>query len=518
MAGGYDPVTGVISGKGATPGSKVTATINGIKVSDVVKPDGSYSLPALNPKLGSGDAITVTAGNEKVSIKATVVETKSEYNAETGVVSGTGATPGSTVTATLPDGTSVSTVVKPDGTYILPPFSNAPNDGGSIAVDGKPSALIKTPDNTDMSGEYDPKTGTISGTGATPGSTVTATLPDGTQVSAVVKPDGSYSLPTFNPAPVNGQTITIHAGAETTKVVAPDATPMISGYNPATGVITGNGATPGSTVTATLPDGSQVSAIVQPNGSYTLPAFNPAPVNGQTITVHAGTETTTVEAPDTTPIASGYNLVTGVITGTGATPGSTVTATLPDGNSVSATVQPDGSYTLPAFSPAPVNGETITVAAAGETSTIIVDSNAPAMPTVNPTDGDPITGIAEADSIVTIKDATGAVIGTGRADVITGIYSIVPVTIPANGVVLNVTATDAAGNVSATASTTVDSKAPASPTVNPTNGNLITGIAEVGSIVTIKNAAGAVIGTGTALQSLGHTVLCPQQYLQMVQN
>jgi hypothetical protein len=56
--------------------------------------------------------------------------------------------------------------------------------------------------------------------------------------------------------------------------------PATSKYNPKTGIISGNGATPGSTVTATLPDGREISTVVKPNGSYKLPAFIPAPTNG----------------------------------------------------------------------------------------------------------------------------------------------------------------------------------------------------------------------------------------------
>ncbi|WP_272867681.1 Ig-like domain-containing protein [Crenothrix polyspora] len=134
---------------------------------------------------------------------------------------------------------------------------------------------------------------------------------------------------------------------------------------------------------------------------------------------------------------------------------------------------------------------TATVNAAG-------DITPPIVPIINATDGSPITGVAEAGSFVTIKDALGAVIGTGTADAVTGAYSIIPSTVPADGAVLSVIATDAAGNVSPVATTTVDATVPALPTINATDGSPIAGVAEAGSFVTIKDALGAVIGTGTA--------------------
>ena len=72
--------------------------------------------------------------------------------------------------------------------------------------------------------------------------------------------------------------------------------------------MTGSGATPGQTVTATLPNGSSVSAVAGTGGAFTLPAFTPVPANGETISISAPTgvqgqspETGSTEAPDTTP-------------------------------------------------------------------------------------------------------------------------------------------------------------------------------------------------------------------------
>ncbi|WP_241640805.1 Ig-like domain-containing protein, partial [Rosenbergiella epipactidis] len=77
------------------------------------------------------------------------------------------------------------------------------------------------------------------------------------------------------------------------------------------------------------------------------------------------------------------------------------------------------------------------------------------------------------------------------------------VTLPAaqtNGQTLSVTATDATGNVSPAATITApDTTAPAAPTgvAVSDDGATVTGKAEAGSIVTIKDADGITIGSVT---------------------
>ncbi len=74
-----------------------------------------------------------------------------------------------------------------------------------------------------------------------------------------------------------------------------------------------------------------------------------------------------------------------------------------------------------------------------------VDTVKPGIPTINPTDGSPITGTAEAGSTVTITYDDGTLIGTDIANA-NGNYSVTPTTTPADGTHLVATATDAAGN------------------------------------------------------------------------
>ncbi|MBG5641069.1 hypothetical protein GHV63_30475, partial [Pseudomonas aeruginosa] len=79
-----------------------------------------------------------------------------------------------------------------------------------------------------------------------------------------------------------------------------------------------------------------------------------------------------------------------------------------------------------------------------------------------------------------------------------GNWSFTPGTPLANGSVINALAQDAAGNTSGPASTTVDSVAPATPVLDPSNGTVISGTAEAGATVILTDGGGNPIGQATA--------------------
>ncbi|WP_416274058.1 adhesive domain-containing protein [Lactococcus petauri] len=150
------------------------------------------------------------------------------------------------------------------------------------------------------------------------------------------------------------------------------------------------------------------------------------------------------------------------------------------------------------------------------------DTTAPDTPTItnvtgNSTDGYVVTGMAEAGSKVEIKDSTGAVIGSATADG-SGNYSVtLPGSVGSNADI-TATATDAAGNVSApTPGKTpadTDTTAPDAPTItnvtgNSTDGYTVTGTAEAGATVEIKDSTGTVIGSATADGSGNYSVTLP---------
>lgn len=122
------------------------------------------------------------------------------------------------------------------------------------------------------------------------------------------------------------------------------------------------------------------------------------------------------------------------------------------------------------------------------------------------------------NTVKIINPTTGQEIGSGLADS-SGNYSI---TLPTGSVGanadINATATDTAGNVSApTAGKTLadaDTTAPDAPTItnvigNSTDGYTVTGTAEAGAKVEIKDSTGAVIGTATADGSGNYSVTLP---------
>uniref|UniRef100_UPI002B49805A Ig-like domain-containing protein n=5 Tax=Aeromonas caviae TaxID=648 RepID=UPI002B49805A len=140
-------------------------------------------------------------------------------------------------------------------------------------------------------------------------------------------------------------------------------------------------AAPGSTVTLTVTDanGNQqtLTATVQPDGSFSVDVTTPLAEGGYQVTAsvtdpagNTGTATddgsvdttapiVTVNAPDNT------NDNTPTITGTtDAAPGSTVTLTVTDANgnqqTLTATVQPDGSYSADVVTPLPDGGYDVT--------------------------------------------------------------------------------------------------------------------------------------------------------------
>ncbi|MGV8520787.1 Ig-like domain-containing protein, partial [Pseudomonas aeruginosa] len=149
------------------------------------------------------------------------------------------------------------------------------------------------------------------------------------------------------------------------------------------------------------------------------------------------------------------------------------------------------------------NGTVVNVVAqdaAGNSSpgaSVTVDSQAPAAPVLNPSNGTTLSGTAEPGATVTLTDGNGNPIGQATADG-SGNWSFTPGTPLANGTVIVATASDPTGNTSAPASTTVDSVAPAAPVVNPSNGAEISGTAEPGATVTLTDGSGNPIGQVTA--------------------
>jgi Ca2+-binding RTX toxin-like protein len=141
------------------------------------------------------------------------------------------------------------------------------------------------------------------------------------------------------------------------------------------------------------------------------------------------------------------------------------------------------------------------------TGPITPDTTPPAQPTaIFDSIGKVITGIAEAGSVVVVKNANNtSTLGTVTADATTGAYSITLATALINKETVNVTATDAAGNISAIkAIIAPDKTAPIAPTVTlDVTSKIVSGVAEAGSSVTVKDSTGQTLGVVQANATSG---------------
>ncbi|RQN01246.1 YSIRK signal domain/LPXTG anchor domain surface protein, partial [Staphylococcus warneri] len=172
--------------------------------------------------------------------------------------------------------------------------------------------------------------------------------------------------------------------------------------------------------------------------------------------------------------------------------------TFPDGTTATGKTDENDNYVIDKTDNEDLKGgETIPVTATDKdgnesepTTTVVTDTTAPSVPTINPVTSDEtqITGKAEPNSTVTVTFPDGAT-ATGKTHE-NGNYVI---DIPANedlkgGETLPVTATDKDGNESEpTAILAPDPTAPAATTINPVTSDdtQITGKAEPNSTVTV---------------------------------
>ncbi|ABR82076.1 cable pili-associated 22 kDa adhesin protein [Pseudomonas paraeruginosa PA7] len=523
------PDGGSVIGK-AEPGATVGVDSNGDGQPDttvVVGPDGSFEVP-LNPPLTNGETVTVVvtdpAGNSSTPVTAEAPDFPDapQVNASNGsTLSGT-AEAGVTLVITDGNGNPIGQATAdangnwtftpasqlPDGTVVNVVARDAAGNSSpatSITVDGvAPSAPVVEPSNGSE----------LSGT-AEPGSSVTLTDGNGNTIGQVTADaNGNWTLTPSTPLP-DGTVVNVVArdaagnssppASVTVDAIAP-ATPIV---DPSNGTTLSGTAEPDSSVTLTDGNGNPIGQVTADgSGNWTFTPTTPLP-NGTVVNATATDPSGNASAPASvtvdavapaTPVVNPSNGTT--LSGT-AEPGSTVTLTDGNGNPIGQ-VTADGSGNW-SFTPSTAlpNGTVVTATAtdpSGNTSpgaSTTVDSQAPAAPLVDPSNGTTISGSAEPGSTVTLTDGNGDPIGQVTADG-SGNWSFTPITPMADGSVINASATDAAGNTSGQASVTVDGVAPATPTVNLSNGSNLTGTAEPGSTVTLTDGNGNPIAEVTA--------------------
>ncbi|WP_429864539.1 Ig-like domain-containing protein [Enterococcus faecalis] len=364
-------------------------------------------------------------------------------------------------------------------------------------------------------------TGTADGTGA-----FTVTIPAGEAganetLTAVAKnASGTESTPTTFQTPADEATVTAPtitgvtgnstAGYEIKGTADANATVEIRN---AGGTVIGTGTADGTgAFTVTIPAGeagaNETLTAVAKNASGTestpttfqTPA-DEATVTAPTITGVTGNSTAgyevkgTADANATVEIrnAGGTVIGTGTADGTGA-----FTVTIPAGEAganetlTAVAKNASGTESTPTTFQTPADEATVTA----PTITGV---------TGNSTAGYEIKGTADANATVEIRNAGGAVIGTGTADG-TGAFTV---TIPAGEAGANETLTAVAKNASGTESTPTTFQTPADPntpvatpivetvTGSTTKGYEVKGTAEVGTTIEVRDAAGTVLGTAT---------------------
>ncbi|MCO3872846.1 BapA prefix-like domain-containing protein [Pseudomonas aeruginosa] len=514
----------------AEPGSSVTLTDgNGNPIGQTTADaNGNWSFTPSTP-LPDGTVVNVVArdaaGNSSppasVTVDAVAPATPTVDPSNGTTLSGT-AEPGATVTLTDGNGNPIGQVTADgSGNWTFTPSTPLPNGTVVNATATDPSGNASSPASVTVDAVapatpvVNPSNGTtLSGT-AEPGATVTLTDGNGNPIGQVTADgSGNWSFTPTTPLP-NGTVVNAtatdasgntSAGSSVTVDSVAPATPVI---NPSNGTTLSGTAEPGSSVTLTDGNGNpigQVTADGSGNWSFTpsTPLADGTVVNA-TATDPAGNTggqgSTTVDAiAPTTPTV---NLSNGSSLSGTAEPGSTVILTDGNGNPIAeVTADGSGNWTYTPSTPI-ANGTVVNVVAqdaAGNSSpgaSVTVDSQAPAAPVLNPSNGTTLSGTAEPGATVTLTDGNGNPIGQVTADG-SGNWSFTPGTPLANGTVVNATASDPTGNASSPASVTVDSVAPAAPVVKPSNGAEISGTAEPGATVTLTDGSGNPIGQVTA--------------------
>ncbi|HEM3667743.1 TPA: YSIRK-type signal peptide-containing protein, partial [Streptococcus suis] len=359
----------IIGGEG-TPGGTVTVTLpDGNTVTVPVNPDGTWIAPITPAKPGDTYTGTQTEPGKKPSdpTSTTVPKTQADDFTPKGqdVPAKVGDTPkaedGISNKGDLPSGTTYEWKDKPDTT--------TPGDKPATVVvtypDGSKDEVPVTVKVTEPAKEdsvpptinpVKPDDTTIGGEG-TPGGTVTVTLPDGNTVTVPVNPDGTWTAPITPAKPgdtyTGTQTEPGKNPSDPTSVTVPktqadDFTPK--GQDVPAKVGDTPKAEDGISNKGDLPSGTTYEWKDKPD--TTTPGDKPATVvvtypDGSKDEVPVTVKVTEPAKEDSVPpTINPVNPGDTTIGGEG-TPGGTVTVTLPDGNTVTVPVNPDGIWTAP---------------------------------------------------------------------------------------------------------------------------------------------------------------------------
>ncbi|MDR9866649.1 Ig-like domain-containing protein, partial [Lactococcus cremoris] len=552
-AGTDVPVTSVITNSSGTPvtNGQLSAGTYTVTYSAAGYANVTQTLVVTDPADTTPPAAPIVSGVTGNSTNGYTVTGTAEPNSTITIKNGSGTTVGTGTT----DGSGNYTVTLPGSVGPNAPLNVTATDSSGNVSTPTPTTTPADPVSPVLVAPTGNLTATTSAVGA---SNATATIPttlknsagadvavtsvitnsSGTAVTNGNLSAGTYTV-TYTAAGYEDVTQTLVV-SDPTDTTAPDA--------PTVGSVTGN-STNGYTVTGTAEPNSTITikdnngdtvgtGTTDGSGNYTVTLPGSVGSNAPlTITATDGSGNVSDPTSATTPADPTLVTPTGNLTATTSAMGAAdAMATLPASlkDSTGADI-PVTSVITNSSGTAVTNGQlsagtyTVTYTAAGYedvTQTLVVsdpaDTTAPDAPTVgsvtgNSTNGYTVTGTAEPNSTITIKDNNGDTVGTGTTDG-SGNYTVtLPGSVGPNAP-LTITATDGSGNVSDPTSATTpadsDTIAPDSPVVgsvtgNSINGYTVTGTAEPNSTITIKDNNGDTVGTGTTDGSGNYTVTLP---------
>ncbi|WP_412519047.1 Ig-like domain-containing protein [Staphylococcus simulans] len=446
------------------------------------------------------------------------VPTINPIEAGTKTVSGT-SEPLSTVTLTLPDGTTKTVKADDKGVWTTEVETALTHEAvikavaSDVANNQSPEAIQTVKDTkvptVPTINAIESGTKTVSGT-SEPLSTVTLTLPDGTTKTVKADEKGNWTAETDTPFTHDAVIKAIASdvannqspeATQTVKDTKVPATPTINAVEAGTKTVSGT-SEPLSTVTLTLPDGSTKVVKADDKGVWTTEvetllahdavikvvasdvANNQSPEAIQTVK-----DTQAPAVPTINPIEAGTKTVSGT-----SEPLSTVTLTLPDGTMKTVKADDKGIWTTEVETPLAHDAVIKAVASdvannqSPEATQIVKDTKVPTIPTINPIEAGSktVSGTSEPLSTVTLTlpDGSTKVVkayaeGNWTAELDT------PFT---HDAVIKAVASDVANNQSPEATQTVkDTKVPAVPTINPIEAGIkvVSGTSEPLSTVTL---------------------------------
>lgn len=470
-------------------------------------PDGTVvNAAAVNSQGQAGPAASITV--DAVSPDAPIIAPSNGME-----INGT-AEPGAMILVTSDDGIAIGqALTDASGAWSITPASPIADGTTLTAIASDAAGNTSLPSDITIDAAPPaapnfaaPNATTVSGT-AEPYSTVTLSDGDGNPIGqALVDADGTWTF-AASPPLVDGS-IVIAVASDAAGNIGPSASasvdavaPEAPDMSPSRGNVLSGTGEPRATVILTDGDGNAIGqVVVAGNGTWVFTPTSPLP-DGTTVYAVARDGAGNVSAPysivvDAEPPAPPEIAQTNgwVITGT-SEPESIISLVDDNGNPIGlATADTDGAWSFTPTTTLP-DGTIVKATAqdvAGNTSapsTTTVDGVAPAAPSIDATNGSELTGSAEADSLLVLTDGDGNAVGETTADG-DGNWSYTPRTPLPDGTIVIATAQDAAGNVSPQTSTTVNSSPPVDPTIDPTNGSIVTGTAEPNSTVVLMDGTG----------------------------